>query len=184
MNNNTVIAKCKYCGCEFTTDARHPNASCCGSLECRRAAARKCSKSHYDRIKTLYASNSKTPDPYHQMLDRKKSERRKRLQNSQPTRSAPISPSAAGVPPRMRPVSSLLLLIMLEMLIGFICPASDPDENRRCLLHNLERAAQLHDSPLFRTEMRNFMEFIHAQFPHFRPSDQDTVPHACSTFPS
>jgi len=183
-NSNTVIAKCKYCGREFTTDVRHPHASCCGSLECQRVAARDYSKRHYSSLRSLYASCTGRSDPYHRMLDRKKKERQKRQQVHLPISSASIPSSSAGVSPRTRPVSTHLLFSVLEMVFSFINATADPDENHRCLLVNLERAARQNDSPGHLTEMRNFIELFHVQFPHICSSVHGCVPQVCSSSPS
>lgn len=181
---NAVIAKCKYCGREFTTDVRHPHASCCGSVECRRAADRQNSRRHYQTLKLLYASRPGRSDPYHSMLDRKKAERQKRLHSSTAAESAPAPTPPRNLPPRIHLVSTDLLCTVLEMVFSFINATADPDENRRCLLVNLERAALLHDSPVQLTEMRNFIELFHAHFPHICPSAHGGAPHVCSTHPS
>ena len=183
-NSNAVIVKCKYCGREFTTDARHPHATCCGSLECRRAAARYYAKRHYQTLKTLYASREERSDPYHRMLDRKKAERRKRLLSSTAAEASSAPPPPRNLPPRIRLVSMELLCTVLEMVFGFINATADPDENRHCLLVNLERASLLHDCPAHQTEMRNLIELFHAHFPHICPSAHGGAPQVCSTHPS
>ena len=155
-----VTCTCKHCHAEFTTDSRHPHASCCGSPECRRAASRERSRRHYWNLK------SHNPRAYGEMLARKKAERRRR-------RELALSGAVAArplPPPRVSPASSMFVYAALAAVSGAsgVAPLA-------------ERLGQLASWPAFRgvrEEIGRFLAFAAGSNPDFCPAEPGAAPHA------